>query len=651
MTTTHLSLPLSVLRLSAKNTRKRRTSDSVERMARSLHAHGQLQNLVVTQGREPDTYDVEAGGTRLLALQLLQTQGQVGDDHLVDCKMIQRHEALEASTAENTLREAMHPADQFRAFRHMIEGGGASIEEVAAHFSVTSQVVQQRLKLANIAPDLFDLYESEKMKLEQLQALALTDDHAAQRRAWFGQKGAKVEHDWQRRPDALRKRIAAKEIGPDNPLVNFVGAELYQQAGGTVRRDLFSDDIYFDNPKLLETLARNKLGALELAEKAAGWAWVEVALVMDYSEQNRYPRGPFHATRRSPTKQESARLAEINERLDDIEQAQEDGAHPEYHALSSEADRLGEEREAIASARETWSAEAKAKTGVLIYFDRHQGLQVARGCLKPGQRVTAGKVAGKEKAGKRPELSADMVMRLELHRTAATREHIADRPDAALQLLLVDLAGSLIVSGPRRLSLSPTNEHAGDRGLIDTKFKDIGKSQARSALAARIERWKKFGLPTKATDLPAWVAKLDQAKRMELLALLIAMMLGNNRGAAGQAVAEAFAVDMAAWWAPTAECFLDLVPKATLAAAVSDVAGKSAGEGLLAMKKEAAKAEAAKQLASKGWLPKPLRATGYGTKKPEAAKPATGAPKKALRKPAKAATPAKKRPTRSAKAA
>jgi hypothetical protein len=34
--------------------------------------------------------------------------------------------ALEASTAENTLREAMHPADQFIAFQGMVEAASRS---------------------------------------------------------------------------------------------------------------------------------------------------------------------------------------------------------------------------------------------------------------------------------------------------------------------------------------------------------------------------------------------------------------------------------------------------------------------------------------------------------------------------------------------
>ena len=51
----------------------------------------------------------------------------------------------------------MHPADQFDAFRSLVDDG-LGIEEVAAGFGVTANTVRQRLKLANVAPRLFQFY-------------------------------------------------------------------------------------------------------------------------------------------------------------------------------------------------------------------------------------------------------------------------------------------------------------------------------------------------------------------------------------------------------------------------------------------------------------------------------------------------------------
>jgi len=80
-------------------------------------------------------------------------------------------------------QNAMHPADQFDAFRSLVDEG-MGVEEIAARFGVTATTVRQRFKLANVAPRLFELYRADEINLDQLMALAVTDDHAAQERVW-----------------------------------------------------------------------------------------------------------------------------------------------------------------------------------------------------------------------------------------------------------------------------------------------------------------------------------------------------------------------------------------------------------------------------------------------------------------------------------
>ena len=50
------------------------------------------------------------------------------------------------------MRQAMHPADQFEAFKALIDAGHGP-EDVAARFGVTVKVVQQRMKLATRQPE------------------------------------------------------------------------------------------------------------------------------------------------------------------------------------------------------------------------------------------------------------------------------------------------------------------------------------------------------------------------------------------------------------------------------------------------------------------------------------------------------------------
>src|SRR5205823_3448090 len=114
---------------------------------------GLLQNLTVrknaTTGKTKSkaiTYEVVAGGRRLAALQSLAKQKKIAKDYAVPCKVV-TDSAEELSLVENTIRQPMHPADQFEAFDRLVRTG-LSVEDVAARFGVTALFVSQRLKLA-----------------------------------------------------------------------------------------------------------------------------------------------------------------------------------------------------------------------------------------------------------------------------------------------------------------------------------------------------------------------------------------------------------------------------------------------------------------------------------------------------------------------
>jgi ParB family transcriptional regulator, chromosome partitioning protein len=75
----------------------------------------------------------------LAALQSLAKQQKVPKDYAVPCKVVTDC-AEELSLVENTIRQPMHPADQFEAF-HRLVGTGLSVKDVAARFGLTSLFV------------------------------------------------------------------------------------------------------------------------------------------------------------------------------------------------------------------------------------------------------------------------------------------------------------------------------------------------------------------------------------------------------------------------------------------------------------------------------------------------------------------------------
>lgn len=72
-------------------------------------------------------------------------------------------------------------------------------------------------------------------------------------------------------------------------------------------------------------------------------------------------------------------------------------------------------------------------------------------------------------------------------------------------------------------------------------------------------------------------------------------------------LAAAVGLDMADWWEPTAEGFLNHVPKAQIVAALREAGPGLAADGVEAMKKDVLVTTALARLKGKRWLPAPLR--------------------------------------------
>lgn len=172
------NIPLNKLTAWEGNVRKTQTKGGIDDLAASIKAHGLLQSLVVRpHGKK---FAVAAGGRRLKALQQLAANGDIPADYPVPCKVTDTGtDASELSLAENVMRENMHPADQFEAFRDLIDKG-MPMADIAARFSVSEHTVKQRLALARVSPLVLKAYRDEELTLEDVMAFAVTNDHEAQ---------------------------------------------------------------------------------------------------------------------------------------------------------------------------------------------------------------------------------------------------------------------------------------------------------------------------------------------------------------------------------------------------------------------------------------------------------------------------------------
>lgn len=374
-----LLVPLSQLQ-SRRSKRNARSTprQSIPELAASIARVGLLQNLIVILAADGEHYEVVAGDRRLTALKLLAKK-RIPADYEVPCLLVADASARTVSLAENVMRESMHPADQFEAFAALVKDG-RPIEDIAADFGVSPLVVQRRLKLASVSPRLRADYRAGSVTLEQLMALTVTDDTAAQEAAFYSSP------EWQRSPSALRERLTEREVTAAHPLVRFVGLDAYAQAGGGVRRDLFAEGeagTYLADPALLDTLARDKLAALAGEVRTEGWAWVEAVPHLAYDERQAFRDAPRQ--RREPNAREARRIDSLESRLGKIDVALEDACDAEDEerakALEQRRDQVAGKLRDAEDALQGYASEVRAVAGAIVTLDRSGEVVIHRGLL------------------------------------------------------------------------------------------------------------------------------------------------------------------------------------------------------------------------------------------------------------------------------
>jgi ParB family chromosome partitioning protein len=156
---------------------------------------------------------------------------------------------------------------------------------------------------------------------------------------------------------------------------------------------------------------------------------------------------------------------------------------------------------------------------------------------------------------------------------------------------------------------------------------DLSDSPSAKAIGERFDAWK-TDLPSDEAALWDWIAALDEASRMALLAHCVSYGVNalyerpnpysgsgisqhglDRRLAGADRIARATGMDMVldAGWRPTVENYLGRVTKTQILAAVREGAGERAAQLIDHLKKGDMAKEAERLLADTGWLPEPLR--------------------------------------------
>jgi ParB family chromosome partitioning protein len=444
-----------------------------------------------------------------------------------------------------------------------------------------------------------------------------------------------------------RRRIVRRRLKPTDRRAVFAGVEAYTEAGGTILRDLFTEDRggYFEDVALLVLLVTAKLGReADALREAEGWKWTEVHLDFPHAHSMRrtYPR-PVELSVEDQAALEAARrevdqLAEWNQTADELP----DHVDARLCELEAVSERLEAKRQA-------YDPDEITLGGAFVVLNHDGMVRIERGFIRPederprpeaeqaGEASVAGDTEGGDSqtpqhengegesaAGEEDDdrpLSDILVRGLTAHRTLGLRLDLSDQPEVALVAATHALAAQIFYLGADAhiVGIQPikTDLAVHADGIEDTA--------AGKAWADRHANWARQ-MPRDVTSLWTFVTELDHDSRIALFAHCVALTVNavklpwerrSRAMATADKLAEAVSLDMTGYWRPTVRSYLGRVTKAGILEAVQEAVSDEAADRMAQMKKQDM-AEAAEQLlAATGWLPALMRTPRAAQGSPE----------------------------------
>ena len=225
--------------------------------------------------------------------------------------------------------------------------------------------------------------------------------------------------------------LTEKTVPAGDRRARFVSLETYDQAGGAVLRDLFSDDNggWLHDVGLLDRLVSEKLKALAETVAAEGWKWIDVAIDFPYGHTD-----------------DLRRLAGVPADLTKKEKKTFEALTAEYAKLDATMPALTICRTKSMSASANWkmlsafdsrpaiyATEDMARAGVFISIDRDGAACIERGYVRAEDEPAAESEA--EGENEADEISPARMVRLCAPASASAENPSTKRKTTARQTL------------------------------------------------------------------------------------------------------------------------------------------------------------------------------------------------------------------------
>ncbi|WP_341711775.1 ParB/RepB/Spo0J family partition protein [Erythrobacter sp.] len=565
------SIPLNKLVPSPRNVRKSSDALADLQLRADIAARGLLQNLVVRKGKR-GKFEVEAGGRRLAALLALAEEGTLPDTHEVTCLVIEGEESevREASLAENFQRLAMNPADEAQAFASIIEAG-ATPEDVARRFGLTVRFVEGRLRLASLAPCVFEALAEGTITLDMAKAYGAISDVERQAQVY-----AELQDAWyQITPDTIRRMVLDATVRGSDPRTVLVGRDAYLAAGGRIERELFDDDASesWIDVALLEDLAHKAME--EAAEKTAleyGLAWVRPTLGTYVSHDlvegmSRLPCEPAPMT-----EQEVKELGELEADYDLVAAVLEDEDSDEDEVAKAEQELMVIDRamRALNDRPPVLPDELKSEAGAFLALSRTGEPTLAPQYYTESEVIAdEGVVEAVEASGaakpKGSSLSQRLLDELAMQRRDILAIHLANDPALALDFMVFTLADADGHDWRARKASTLVGPVASGP-VTGFEARDAPASAALAEFAGSLDESWRAG--TSDVERFARFRALSDEARSAWLGHVVSRTLVASLACEGErsvpmheTLGSLLEIETAHWWRPTAVNYFDRVAK------------------------------------------------------------------------------------------
>lgn len=542
-----LQIPLEMLYISDLNPRKAVSDAHIESLADSIERFGLIHNLAGLMD-EDGKVGIVAGGCRLRAIQIIAERSETQPFTTVPVKLAADvAEAEDWASAENAAREDMTPADEIRAFGRM-KSRGATVPEIALAFAATEARVYQRLALAGLPEPVLDALAAGEISVGTAKAFTLSDDEALTLSLLDQVKGQAVSES------TIKNALHPDAIKATDRRAKFVGVEVYEAEGGTVTRDLFSEEVYLASPALLDRLFTDKLeeARAQLVE-AEDWTWAEARSEawLNYYELDQMKLARLYPIEGDLTEAEAEEYDELAE-LANGDVLDEDG---EARLLDLQAILDGE-----------YSEDQKAHAGCILLVNGSGKVEITAGLIRPEDKkvaIEAGVLQAPQTA--KPDTpkspySQKLVADMQAIRLASVQAALLAKPELVLDLLgfgLSEASGSFESVFGIRLD-RPTNAPSVEDGFAREPRLEHGIDAS--------EYWHKGARVEDLSEAFATFRETGKKARSAQITEAISRTLPFQAGGAEffGLIADEAGADIRKHWTPTAENFFSRVSAAHL---------------------------------------------------------------------------------------